>query len=184
MIVVKAYLYSPVAEVEIFDTRIFSVRNHKVYSRPIKVYQGIDNPVQVIIKNQDQKAVNLMGYAVQADIQDPTNQVTVKSYAVAWTDQSKGLGSFVIDKLILDQLEQRFYKLTFKTINSSTLSEAPVYVDDSYQVPLDLEVLPAYYATTLTAFPQPEMPTYVDAQTINTPVPPGTNTTILDGGTL
>jgi hypothetical protein len=184
MIVVKAYLYEPVAEVEIFDTRIFSVRNHKVYSRPIKVYQGIDNPVQVIIRNQDQKAVNLAGYAVQADIQDPVNQVTVKSYAVTWSDQTRGLGSLVIDKFTLDQLEQRFYKLTFKTINSASLTEAPVYVDDSYQVPLDLEVLPAYYATALTAFPAPQTPMYVDAQTINTPVPPGTNTTILDGGTL
>ena len=66
MIVVKAYLVPNTAEVQIFDTSIFTVRNRQVYSRPIKVYQGIDNPIQVIIRNQDQKSVDLTGYSVTA----------------------------------------------------------------------------------------------------------------------
>jgi hypothetical protein len=115
-----------------------------MYSRPIKVYQGIDNPIQVIVRNQDQKGVNLTGYAVQADIQDPTNQVTVNSYAVTFADITKGLGNFTLDKDTVDSLEQRFYKLTFKTIRQTDNTEAPMYIDDNYGVPLDLEVLPAY----------------------------------------
>ena len=74
MITVKAYLYPNIVEVQVFDPSIFTTRNRVVYSRPIKVYQGIDNPVQVITRNQDQKAVNVTGYAVQLDIQDPLNQ--------------------------------------------------------------------------------------------------------------
>jgi hypothetical protein len=118
-----------------------------VYSHPIKVYQGIDNPIQVLAKNQDQKAVNLTGYAMQADIQDPVNQVTVASYAVTWANIQLGRGSFTIDSSTLNSLEQRFYKLTFRTINDSDNSEKPVYVDDNYGVPLDLEVLQAYNST-------------------------------------
>lgn len=142
---IKAYLYDQIVEVQILDTTIFTTRNRKVYSRPIKVYQGIDNPIQVMVKNQDQKAVNLTGYAVQADLQDPINRVAVLSYAVSWADITKGLGNFVIDRESIDGLEQRFYKLTFRAIKTSDNSQKPTYIDDNYGVPLDVEIEPAYY---------------------------------------
>jgi len=146
VIVVKTYLYPNTAEVQVFDSSIFTTRNRVVYSRPIKVYQGIDNPVQVVVKNQDQKSVNLTGYTMQAAIQDSTNGVTIETYAVTFSDITKGLANFTLDRLTINTLEQRFYKLTFKTIKSSDNTEQPIYIDDNYGVPLDLEVLPAYYA--------------------------------------
>jgi hypothetical protein len=117
-----------------------------VYSRPIKAYQGIDNPMQVVIRNQDQKLIDLSGYVVMAAIQDPLNGVTVESFAVTFTDITKGLGNFTIDRSTINNLQQRFYKLTFKTIKQSDNTEQPLYIDDNYSVPLDLEILPAYYA--------------------------------------
>ena len=128
------------------DPSIFTTRNRQVYSRPIKVYQGIDNPVQVLVKNQDQKNVNLTGYTVQASIQDPTNQVTIETYAVTFANIAVGQGTFTLDKGTINSLENRFYKLTFKTIKTSDSTEQPVYIDDNYGVPLDLEILPAYWA--------------------------------------
>ena len=47
MITVKAYVYPNTAEVQVFDPSIFTVRNRVVYSRPIKVYKGVDNPSPV-----------------------------------------------------------------------------------------------------------------------------------------
>ena len=148
MITVKAYIYPNTAEVQVFDPSIFTLRNRIVYSRPIKVYQGIDNPVQVIVKNQDQKAVNLTGYTVQAQIQDPTNEVTINTYAVTFANIATGLGTCTLDATTLSSLENRFYKLTFRTIKTSDNSQQPIYIDDNYGVPLDLEVLPAYYSVT------------------------------------
>jgi hypothetical protein len=146
MITVKAYLYPNTAEVQVFDPAIFTTRNRQVYSRTIKVYQGVDNPIQVIIRNQDQKKVNMTGYTVQAAIQDPTNQVTVETYAVTFANIATGQGTFTIDRATINTLEQRFYKLTFKTNLTADNTEQPVYIDDNYGVPLDLQVLPAYYA--------------------------------------
>jgi len=131
------------------DPAIFTMRNRTVYSRPIKVYQGVDNPIQVVVKNQDQKNVNLTGYTVQASIQDPINQVTVETYAVTFADIAIGQGTVTLDKGTINSLEQRFYKLTFKTIKTSDSTEQPVYIDDNYGVPLDLEILPAYWAETV-----------------------------------
>lgn len=146
---IKTYLYNQIAEVQIMDSAVFTTRNRQVYSRPIKVYQGIDNPVQVIVKNQDQKNVNLTGYTVQASIQDPTNQVTIETYAVTFANVAVGQGTFTLDKGTINTLENRFYKLTFKTIKTSDSTERPVYIDDNYGVPLDLEILPAYWAETV-----------------------------------
>ena len=148
MITVKAYLYPNTAEVQVFDPTIFTTRNRQVYSRPIKVYQGIDNPIQIIVRNQDQKSVDLTGSSVTASIQDPTNQVTVKSYVVTWANIQQGLGNFTFDANTINSLENRFYKLAFATTVTSTDQTSPVYIDDNYGVPLDLEVLPAYYSTT------------------------------------
>jgi len=146
---IKLYLVNQIAEVQIMDPAVFTTRNRQVYSRPIKVYQGIDNPVQVIVKNQDQKNVNLTGYTVQASIQDPTNQVTIETYAVTFANVAVGQGTFTLDKGTINTLENRFYKLTFKTIKTSDSTEQPVYIDDNYGVPLDLEILPAYWAETV-----------------------------------
>ena len=146
MITVKTYLYPNLAEVQVFDPTIFTTRNRQMYSRPIKVYQGIDNPIQVLVKNQDQKKVNLTGSSMTAQIQDPTNQTTISSYPVTWENIMLGQGNFTLDRATIDSLENRFYKLTFSANTAGNVK--PVYIDDNYGVPLDLEILPAYYSTT------------------------------------
>jgi hypothetical protein len=119
-----------------------------VYSRPITVYQGIDNPLQIVVKNQDQKAVDLTGYSLQIDIQDPLNKLTAYTFAVTFTDITKGQGTVILDKDTVNSLDQRIYKLTMRTISDDDLSEKPLYIDDNFGVPLDLQVREAYYATT------------------------------------
>ena len=139
-----------------------------MYARPVTIYQGIDNPIQVRVRNQDQKAVNMTPYAIQVDIQDPVNNLTVISYAVKRVIADKGFGTFTIPKSDANQLTQRNYRLTFRAINIASDAEQPAYIDDNYGVPIDLIVLPAYYA---------EMP----------PVEGETNAndfTTLDGGTI
>lgn len=159
MITVKAYIYPNTAEVQVFDPTIFTTRNRQVYSRPIKVYQGVDNPIQVIIRNQDQKSVDLSAYTVEAQIQDPTNQVTVNAYAVTFTQGNVqlGQGNFTLDNTTVSSLENRFYKLTFTLTKTSDNTSSPLYIDDNYGVPLDLEILPAYYSESA---PPPETTTY------------------------
>jgi hypothetical protein len=154
MITVKAYLYPNIVEVQVFDPTIFTTRNRVVYSRTIKVYQGIDNPIQVVIRNQDQKKVNLStgnnpatpAYYIEAAIQDPVNQLTIVKYDVNFTDYTSGNGTFTIEKAVVSDLEQRLYKLTFSIENVDTGDKKPLYIDDNYGVPLDLMVLPAYWS--------------------------------------
>lgn len=131
--------------VQIPDQTIFTTRNNIVYAHPIKVYQGIDNPIQILLLNQDNKPIDLTDNEVWVNIQDPINKITVATYQVSWNDISKGHGSIILDQATLSNLDQRFYKLTIRKINILTNAVVPAYVDANYGVPLDVEVLPGYH---------------------------------------
>jgi hypothetical protein len=152
MQVIKTYSYPNTVVVQFVDPTLWTGgRNRQVYSRTIKVYQGIDNPIQIVSLNQDQKSIDLTGYSLVVSIQDPVNFVTVANYPVTYTnpgdDITKGRGSFIFDKATIDSLEQRFYKLTVQQVNSITNEANPMYIDDNYGVPLDLQILPAFYSS-------------------------------------
>lgn len=141
---IKAYLYPIIIQVQIPDPTIFTVRNRVVYSQPIKVYQGIDNPIQILLLNQDNKPLDLTDSIVQVSIQDPIAMLNMATYTVNWVDITKGRGGIVIDSAVLNLLDQRFYKMIIKKINTTDGKSVPVYIDANYGVPLDLEVLPGY----------------------------------------
>jgi hypothetical protein len=144
---IDIFWYKNILEVQVQDPAIFTTRNRIVYSRPIKIYQGIDNPIHIVAKNQDQKPVDFTGYIMTVEIQDPENEITVASYSVNFVTITKGLGTFVIPRDTVNALDQRHYQLTARLINSATNAENPLYIDDNYSVAVPLQVLSAYYST-------------------------------------
>jgi hypothetical protein len=160
---INTYLYPNIIVAQFVDPTIFATRNPIVYTRTIKIYQGIDNPLQVLVKNQDQKAINTTGYLVQLDIQDIESRGSVESLAVTMIDPTKGVGTVTIPRDVANALDQRRYKLTIKLINQTTNQEQPLYVDDNYGALADLEVLEGWYES---------MPLTLDS------------TEVIDGGTI
>lgn len=145
---INVYWRKNIIEVQVIDPTIFSTRNRIVYSRTIKIYQGIDNPIHVVTKNQDQKAVDLTGYDLQVDIQDPESEVTVETFTVNFVTQNKGLGTFTIPASVVNGLDRRHYELTVKLINLGSADETPLYIDDNYSIRLPLQVLSGFYSNT------------------------------------
>ena len=140
---ILAYLYPNTVTVQLWDPAIFSPRNRVVYSRPITVYQGIDNPLQVVIRNQDQKAVNVTGYTITIDIQDPLIANTVASLPITISNASSGLGNVTITSAVVDALDQRIYKLAIKaTVGGNS---RPMFIDDNFGAKLDLDVREGWY---------------------------------------
>lgn len=160
---IKTYLYSNTIEVQFLDPTIFTVRNNIVYSRTIKIYQGIDNPLQVVVKNQDQKPIDTTNYLVQLSIQDPSIQGSVQTIPVTMVNALKGQGIVTIPRDIANALDQRIYKINIKLITISTNAEQPLYIDDNYGAMLDLEVLPGWYESMPLTMDSDEV---IDAGTI------------------
>ena len=157
MAIIKAFYYDNEIKVQIHvddpvNPAIPTIRteNRTMYNRQIKIFQGIDNPLTVRILNQDQKKVDMSAYSIQVDIQDPLNEISVGTYAVTLTDAISGIGKFTIPKADVDALTQRIYKMTIKcatipTSISPTSEERPLYLDDNYDVRIDLIVQPGWY---------------------------------------
>lgn len=145
---IEVFHYKNILNVQVIDPTIYSTRNRIVYSRTIKIYQGIDNPIHVVTKNQEQKPADLTGYDLQVDIQDPVNKQTVESFTVNFVTQNKGLGAFTIPADVVNALDQRHYELTVKLIDLATNNEAPLYIDDNYSIRLPLQVLSGYYSSS------------------------------------
>jgi len=146
MVTIQTYLYSNLIVDRFWDPTVTTIRTSKVYAQPVIIYQGIDNPIQVRVQNQDQKSLNMTGRVVQVDIQNPNEQRTEYSFGLAFVNRVKGIGNFTIPKSVADSLNRRQYKLTFRVIDEATNNEQPLYIDDSFGVPLDLIVKPAYYS--------------------------------------
>ena len=151
MTTIQTYLYTKKIEVQFWDPTVFVTRNYQVYTRPVTVYQGVDNPLNVVIKNQDQKPVNLTGYVVQADLQDVRNSTTLTSLAVRWVDITRGFGVITLDRNLVNNLDQRMYTITFKKTKIGDAASTPMYSDLDQTVPIDIHVHPAYYSTTNTS---------------------------------
>ncbi len=142
---INTYLYPNIILAQFVDPTIFTTRNPVVYTRTIKIYQGIDNPLQVQVRNQDQKPIDTTGYLVQLDIQDVEARGSVESLAVTMINAAKGQGTVTIPRDVVNALDQRRYKLNVKLINQTTNQEQPLYVDDNYGALADLEVLEGWY---------------------------------------
>jgi hypothetical protein len=142
---IDVFWYKNIMQVQVIDPAIFTKRNRVVYNRTIKIYQGIDNPIHIVTKNQDQKPVNLTGYDVQIDIQDPVKEATIETFTVDFVTQNRGLGVFTIPKAVVNALDQRHYEFTVKLIHLSDNKETPLYIDDNYSARLPVQVLAGYY---------------------------------------
>ena len=140
----KAYLYPIIVEVQIPDSAIAKLRKRTVYAHPIKIYKGIDNPIQILVRNQDNKPINLTGYTMEVDVRDIEEENSVLSYSMTYTNREKGEGYIVLSEEDLSTLEKRRYKLAVKRVNDDDGTEIPAYTDANYGLLLDLEVLPGF----------------------------------------
>lgn len=174
---ILSYLYDNKIVVQVLDTTAsLSTRNRVVYSRTIKVYQGVDNPIRILVRNQDQKPVDLSGYDLELNVEDKQAQTTVDTLTTTVVDATKGLFSVTFTKNFVNALDLRFYQLTMKTIKQSDNTERPIYIDDNYGAQLDLQVLPGFYSDQAPVLPADELISYIDAN--------GQGDLVLDLGTL
>jgi len=150
MTTIQTYLYNNRIEVQFWADNIFATRNFQVYNRPVTVYQGIDNPITVIIKTQNQQSANLASYIVQADLQDVENKTTLMTIGVELVNPAKGYGRMIITKDLVNSLNERIYKLTFKKTLKGEAQFTPLYGDMNNTLPIDLYVEPGFYSTTIS----------------------------------
>ena len=140
MSVITSYLYDNKITVQILDDDpTIKTRNRIVYSRPVKVYQGVDNVITLQFKNNDQKAANIAGKTFTFSLTANIGNTAVWSTTATISNVSAAIGSVTLDTANVANLTQEYYNYTI-TYNSGNL-KLPTYVDDNFGASGQLHVV-------------------------------------------
>jgi myo-inositol catabolism protein IolC len=140
-----ANVYIAVQSVSVQLVGDFNIRtrNRQVYSSNIKIYRNIDNPIRLIVKNQDLKPVDMASFDVKVDLVDSANQVVVASYTATKINTVKGLCEIIVAAADIVPLESRYHHLMVRK-TAYGQDDKVAYVDDNYSVQLPVEIHDSY----------------------------------------
>jgi hypothetical protein len=115
-----------------------------VYSRPVKVYQGVDNVITLNFKNDDQKAASIAGKTFTFSISANVSNVAVWTTTANISNLTTATGTVTLDQANIANLTQQLYNYTI-TYNSGILT-LPTYVDDNFGASGQLEIISGYFS--------------------------------------
>jgi len=110
-----------------------------VYQRKFKIYQGLDNVLELDVKNVEQKRINITTYAMKFVIMDQLNQEVYAGNVNTATGKT-GIGLMTIPATALNTITPQFLKYTVYILNSDT-TKTPVYGDTQYGVTGTMDLL-------------------------------------------
>jgi hypothetical protein len=143
----KCFYTKPRIKVKLLQDR--TKRNEIVYTRSIKIYKNIDNPVELLFVNRDEKPITITGKTVRYYIVDAkTQSVVVTGLADIIDDgssQSKR-GVTVINILRTDiaDLTVGLYNFSVKVLDEDEV-DSIVYTDQDYNAATTIEILNSVY---------------------------------------
>lgn len=146
------YLYSN--KIDVFTNALDSWTGgyRKVYQRNLKIYRGVDNPIDLQLRNGDQKAIEIFAdqYVMFNLIGKGTQELILVKQGVSTDDSSASRGRvrFTLSESDLLDLEPGFYQYaiyleTRVAINAdeyTVSSKTPLYVDSQFGVIGNIEV--------------------------------------------
>jgi len=160
------YLYVNKLDVFTTPTDTWSTeRYRRVYNRNLKIFRGVDNRIDIQVRNSDQKASNIVGSTLVFNLvsQDTKDLVLQKDFAAM--DLATGKVTVIITADELLDLDLGFYNYSIvkeirSTVDSTDYivnSKMPLYMDSQYDTVGTLEITGDVYggvadSVTVTTF--------------------------------
>lgn len=125
-----------------------SERYRRVYNRNLKIYRGVDNRVDIQVRNPDEKATDISGSVMVFNLFSTDSKDLVLQKDCAVVDATKGKVYVTLTAQEMLSIESGYYNFsivleTREDIDGSNyrvLSKAPMYSDSQYGVVSQLEV--------------------------------------------
>ena len=143
------YLYANKLDVFTSPSDSWSTeRYRRVYNRNLKIYRGVDNRIDIQVRNSDQKASNVVGSTLVFNLvsKDTKNLVLQKDFTSM--DLATGKVTIILTDTELLGLDNGYYQYSVikevrSTIDSTdykVTSKIPLYVDSQYGTIGTLEI--------------------------------------------
>ena len=150
MQLISVYLYPN--KIDVFtnaSTAWKTERYRRVYNRNIKIYRGVDNRIDIQVRNSDEKAADTTGSTLVFNLVERESQTIVAQKDCVIVDASKGKLYAVLTESEMLDIEQGFYQYSLyreqRTVNGIdtylVTSRTPLYIDSQYDTLANIEVL-------------------------------------------
>jgi hypothetical protein len=145
----SVYLYANKLDVFTSPSDIWSTeRYRKVYNRNLKIYRGVDNRIDIQVRNSDQKASNIVGSTLVFNLVSRDTKDLVLQKDFAEMDLATGKVTVNLTEQELLNLDNGYYQYSVikevrSTIDSTdykVTSRLPLYVDSQYDTIGTLEI--------------------------------------------
>ena len=120
--------------------------NQKVYAKPLQLYKGIDNRIQLVLRNNDQKPVRLLDSTVTFNLLDSTTRELVLSRQLQLVYTNTGTATTILESNVLNDLRAGFYHYSMIVVDPEGETQV-VYADDNYQAQGKAHVSDSIYGT-------------------------------------
>ena len=154
------YLYVNKLDVFTTPTDTWSTeRYRRVYNRNLKIFRGVDNRIDIQVRNNDQKASNIVGSTLVFNLvsQDTKDLVLQKDFTAM--DLATGKVTVILTAEELLDLDVGFYnysiikevRTTVDSTDYTVTSKMPLYMDSQYDTVGTLEITGDVYGDVSTS---------------------------------
>lgn len=152
----QVYLYNQRQWVVLFEASANAIRRYeKVYSKELKINQGVDNVIEFAFINQEQKPVDISGKEVTCRILNHNGTEILLQKALVHKLPIKGITSLQLTAADTETLQQQkcYYTLEIPVDNF----DVPVFVDEDSGargvIQIVNSVLPSFVESTTVTIP-------------------------------
>lgn len=141
MQLIPVYLYPNKVDVYTnVPTSWTTERYRKVYNRNVKLFRGLDNRVDIQVRNSDEKALDVTGYTVFFNLIRHGDQSLVFTRECTAVEISKGRYYVNISRDDLYNLENGFYQYSIHRTDANG-TPSVMYIDSQYGAVATIEVV-------------------------------------------
>ena len=158
MITVKSYFEKNHVRAQVVGFDQIGNNSEKfVYSTPITLYSGVNNPIKIQCLNSDQKSINVADVTIQAGLFAPGTQNELILLTATDIDSANGIVQVNFTPAELAPLDFGFFEFTLIAADN-TGNVWPVYIDDNYGSRLSTTLAKG----PVLAYPDPIAVTFTD----------------------
>ena len=150
MQLISVYLYQN--KIDVFTNASaawLTKRYRRVYNRNIKIYRGVDNRIDLQVRNSDEKAADVTGSTLVFNLVERETQALVAQKDCVTVSASTGKYYVILTETELLDIETGFYQYSIynelRTANGDgthlVTSRTPLYIDSQYDALSNIEIL-------------------------------------------
>lgn len=120
----------------------FSTEFRQVYQRKLKLYKGIDNAIQLDVRNSEQRKQDVVGYTADVLFFDAEHKKLFQVTATPIVSQPGQL-TMTVPASVLDDVSPQQLMMAARLIDSDDLAR-PLYIDGQFELFGSVEILDGY----------------------------------------